>query len=193
MISPTCQIHNLENILNTYIPEIGYFVEVGAHDGYSYSNTWHLANKGWKGIYVEPIAEYAAKCRETHRENNVKVIEAACSNFDGNIMLYKGQDIFSANNEMVKGEKFIVDCLKLDSILEAEILKPDLIVIDVEFHEKEVLQGFTLKKWKPKMVIIEAHEHHENEKYRLNAQFINEYFKTYEKIYSDGINNIYVR
>lgn len=193
MISPTCQIHNLEGILKTYLPEIGYFVEVGAFDGYSYSNTWHLANNGWKGIYVEPIAEYADKCRETHRENNVRIIEAACSNLNGFIKLFKGQDIVSANNDMVKGYSFEVPCFTLDTILENEIINPDLLVIDVEFHEKEVLQGLTLKKWKPKMVIIEAHEHHENESYRLNADFINDYFRKYKKIYSDGINNIYVR
>lgn len=193
MISPTCQIHNLEGIINTYLPEIGYFVEVGAFDGYSYSNTWHLANKGWKGLYIEPIAEFAGKCRETHRENNVRVIEAACSNYNGIITLFKGQDIISANNNMVNGSTLEINCLTLDAILKEEILRPDLLVIDVEFHEKEVLEGLTLNKWKPKMVIIEAHEHHENEAYRLNVQFINDYFKSYKKIYSDGINNIYVR
>ena len=193
MISPTCQITGLEGLFREYLPEIGFFVEVGAHDGYSYSNTWHLANKGWRGLYVEPSPQFATLCREMHKENMVQVVEAACSSYNGEIELFIGQDIISANNEMVKGNSMKVPCFTLNTLLESVVIPPDLIVIDVEFHEKEVLQGFDLNIWKPKMAIIEAHEHHENEKYRLNAQFINEYFKEYRKIYSDGINNIYVR
>lgn len=194
MIHPTCQIPNLDDIYAKYFPVAGTFCEVGAHDGVTYSNTWGLANSGWTGIYIEPIEEYANKCRLEHKDNKVKVIDCACSNYDGEITLFKGQDIYSANSEMVKGQPVFVPCKTLDTILQKHLkAQLDLLVIDVEFHEKEVLEGFTVDAWQPKMVIIEAHESHENEAYRLNADYINEYFKWYKKIYSDGINNIYVR
>lgn len=196
MIHATCQIPALDEIyLKHFGDRKGSFVEIGAHDGVTFSNTWGLVNDEWIGLYVEPIKEYADKCRESYADNHrVSILECACSDYNGEIILYKGHDIYSANNEMVQGDAITVPCFTLDEIIRRNLgAKSDLIVIDVEFHEKEVLRGFTLDYWLPKMVIIEAHEAHENKAYRLNADFINQYFKSYEKIYSDEINNIYVR
>jgi len=59
-----CQIPRLDEI---YLKNFGYktdgtFVEIGAYDGHSISNTSFLADIGWKGIYVEPVKEYYEKC-----------------------------------------------------------------------------------------------------------------------------------
>ena len=32
----------------------GYFVDVGANDPKDISQTWHLEQKGWRGILIEP-------------------------------------------------------------------------------------------------------------------------------------------
>lgn len=185
------QIAGLDNIYKKhFFNRVGFFCEVGANDGRSFSNTYELANKGWKGLYIEPVEAYANNCREAHKDNNIAVFQCACSNHIGKLTLYEGDNIFSANESIVKGKPLTVPCYTLDSLLYEA---PDLLVIDVEFHEKEVLEGFSLERWSPKMVIIEAHENHENEKFRLNSDFINQYFKAYTKIYSDSINNVYVR
>ena len=44
----------------------GFFVEIGAFDGYNLSNTFHFEQLGWTGILVEPDPQKAALCR-THR------------------------------------------------------------------------------------------------------------------------------
>lgn len=36
----------------------GFFVEAGAYDGESFSNTSFLADIGWRGVYVEPVVEF---------------------------------------------------------------------------------------------------------------------------------------
>jgi hypothetical protein len=64
----------------------------------------------------------------------------------------------------------------------------------VEGSELDVLQGFTINEWGPRLVIIEAHEKFWNEMVSAKAHAINEYMDGagYKKIYSDHINNIYV-
>jgi hypothetical protein len=52
----------------------------------------------------------------------------------------------------IQVRKMRLDDLLEDSNIEHEI---DFISIDVEGHEYEVLQGFTLKRWKPKILVIE--------------------------------------
>ena len=70
-----CQIPNLDKIYYKYFGEIstGFFVEVGAFDGESVSNTSFLADSGWKGIYIEPILDYYIQCSNRHQKNNVIV------------------------------------------------------------------------------------------------------------------------
>lgn len=62
----------------------------------------------------------------------------------------------------------------------------DFITIDVEGHELEVLQGFDLKKYRPRIVIIEETS------YRSNvAQYMEE--KGYIKFKRTGVNQWYAR
>lgn len=54
----------------------GFFVEAGAHDGYSQSNTYSLERiRHWRGLLVEPVPELA---REARRERPAsRVVQAA--------------------------------------------------------------------------------------------------------------------
>lgn len=191
----SCQVHGLEYIYNGFFKDKkGVFVEIGGHDGISYSNTYDLACNGWEGWYIEPLENLANMCKENHKNNNVKVLNCAVSNYNGELELFTGNDYATTEAHTTENKnKITVPCYTLNHLINCyEIPKIDLLVIDVEFHEKEVLQGFDLMKWKPRMVIIEAHEYHEDHTRAVNAEFINEYFKEYTRIYSDSINNIYV-
>jgi FkbM family methyltransferase len=56
-------------------------------------------------------------------------------------------------------ETIDVTCKTLNSIL-TEHRAPigfDFISIDIEGHEMEMFKGFTLDKWKPKLVLLEDH------------------------------------
>lgn len=191
----SCQIQGLEHIYRGFFKENkGVFVEIGGHDGMSYSNTYDLAFNGWRGWYIEPIQSLCESCKQVHKNNNVKVLNCAISNKNGELELFTGSDYATAEvNSNENKNKITVPCYTLNHIIICyEIPKIDLLVIDVEMHEKEVLQGFDLMKWNPRMVIIEAHEYHEDRSRAVNAEFINQYFKGYTRIYSDSINNIYV-
>ena len=204
-IVPNCQVENLNQI---YLDYFGYqtkgtFVEVGAYDGYNFSNTWGLAKIGWRGIYIEPISEHARLCRENHKDNNVTVIQCAAGNYTGKIQMQVAGTVSTyaplyINSEVWKGlyhnkvEEVWID--KLDYILASEIIPDefDLLVIDTEGSELEVLQGFDLNYWKPRMVIIESHEKNPFEELTVLAPEIDKYFSSYKKIYAGEINTIYV-
>jgi FkbM family methyltransferase len=140
----------------------GFFVEVGANDPEQMSQTWHLEQSGWRGVLIEPQPALAQKLKERRRAT---VFACACSSPQnaGKMLPFQVSGIHSSldPNFFVAGmrkEKLIeVPVRTLDDILtEANAPVPiDLISIDVESHEIEVLNGLTLTRWQPRLILIE--------------------------------------
>lgn len=88
----SCQIphvHNLHDVLHFIFgyKTSGLFVEVGAYDGESFSNTSGLADLGWNGHYLEPIPKFAKACARRHVWNpNIKVHQVCAGEMDGEIV-----------------------------------------------------------------------------------------------------------
>lgn len=205
--SPTCQIPLLPEIFSQIFQEKtdGYFVEVGAFDGYTYSNTWGLSELGWSGLMIEAIPEYADKCRKMHEFHpGIKVVNEIAGSGQSVVMYKAGE--YSTYSELFRihapagwNPRFnlhgMVATRKLDDILADNCggKKIDLMVIDVEGSEKTVLESLTLCAWRPTLAIVEVHEKHHNKFLSADAHWINEYFtrEGYKIIYSDDCNNIY--
>ena len=183
----------------------GTFVEVGAYDGRTYSHTCGLADMGWRGVYVEPVPEIAAKCLKNHESNpKITVVEVAAGATFGRIPLYidRFSCCGSTTNPVVckNPEMLRVEVMPLDYILECAEISPafDLLSIDVEFGEVAVLSGFTVKRWLPKMIMIELCETLGGEKQEWAEParaMCKEMFEPlgYKIVHSDKLNNIYVR
>lgn len=142
----------------------GYYVEVGANDPRARSQTWHLEQQGWTGVLIEPQPDLAATLRA---ERKSQVFAVACSspaNAGQELPLHVAGPLSSLDRRgMAPGatpEKVIrVPVRTLDSILE-EAGSPagfDFLSIDVEGHELDVLQGFDLARWRPRLLMIEDH------------------------------------
>jgi FkbM family methyltransferase len=142
----------------------GYYVEVGANDPRERSQTWHLEQQGWTGVLVEPQPDLAARLRA---QRKAKVFAVACSspaNAGQELPLHVAGPLSSLDRHgMAPGadpEKIIcVPVRTLDSILEEAGSPPafDFLSIDVEGHEIEVLQGFDIARWRPRLIMIEDH------------------------------------
>ncbi|SRR6266545_2714598 len=140
----------------------GYFVEVGANDPKQWSQTFHLEERGWSGILVEPQPTLADKLRQ---QRSAKVYAVACSSpaNSGKSMTLNLAGIHSSLDPkffvfQVRSESAIeVPIRTLDEILiDAEAPAPlDFVSIDVESHEIEVLDGFDLGRWRPKLLLME--------------------------------------
>jgi FkbM family methyltransferase len=139
----------------------GYFVEIGANQPKNLSQTFDLEQKGWTGVLIEPQPDLAEELR---RQRSAKVYAEACSS-RGNagarltLHLAGGHSSFnkSLNLAEIKPHGAIeVPVRTLDQILtDAGIPHIDFISIDVEGHELEVLDGFDLARWRPRLILIE--------------------------------------
>ncbi|MEI4828204.1 FkbM family methyltransferase [Bacillus sp. FJAT-53711] len=154
--------------------EKGFFVEIGAHDGISISNSYFFEkHKNWDGICIEPIPEVFELLRKNRK---CICIEGAISNENGN------QDFLQIQGslEMLSGlvDKFdlrhkerinieLQDCggsckvvkvktYTLQSILDNHnVTHIDLLSIDTEGAELAVLQSIDFKKVKIECIVAE--------------------------------------
>lgn len=186
----------------------GLFVEVGAHDGTSWSHTYALVKLGWKGIHVEPVPWLAEQCRKAMAEfQGQTVVECACGDEVGTAELHYDDAqhgiVGGTLNPSVlpEGHRILkVPMRTLDDILDSEGVSPgfDLLSIDVEFGEMRVLAGFTLNMWHPKMVIIELCDGLEGP-FGTFAKPARDYCETlfpcsgYRKVHFNPINTVFVR
>lgn len=206
-LSPSCQIPGLNKIYEKYFPGLaqGIFVEVGGNDGFSWSNTWGLAEIGWRGLYFEPMMELALACKARHKANNVQVECVAIGEFNGFTKLYQGQGATTSPKVATENIYFygnspdnfaITEVKSLNTALQEQEIPAnfDLLVIDVDGAEVSVLHGIDFDFWTPRMVIIEANKHHPAEKWRFNAAEIDSILgQWYKEVYADAINSIYLR
>lgn len=142
----------------------GYFVEVGANEPRERSQTWHLEQAGWTGVLIEPQPELADQLRALR---SAKVFAVACSapeHAGRRLPLHVAGPLSSLDRAgMAPGavtERVIeVPIRTLNSVL-AEAGAPegfDFLSIDVEGHEIEVLRGFDIDRWRPRLILLEDH------------------------------------
>lgn len=142
----------------------GYFVEVGANDPYQHSQTWHLEQRGWDGVLIEPQPALAERLKA---ERRAQVFAAACSSPERagrTVSLYvAGAQSTLDRDSMSPGHRpdgvIDVPARTLDDILtEARSPAPlDFLSVDVEGHEIEVLRGFDIARWRPRLILLEDH------------------------------------
>lgn len=215
-LSNTCQIENLNKIYEELFgvnKTDGYFVEVGAYDGESFSNTSGLADSGWNGLYIEPIKEIADICAKRHSRNKVSVANVAIGSEEKTADIYFGHTLTTLKKEQVdiyeqidwakghhKGQTFKVKQMPLEKVLQKyEVPKSfDLLVVDVEGLELEVFNSFNLALWKPKVLIVEIEDQHPSfekfENFTNSCKELRAYIKShsYKEYYVDHINTIFV-
>lgn len=60
--------------------ENGVYIDIGAHDGLRFSNSYSFSRLGWKGICVEAHPDYCNICNTNRNNDNTKIYNVACSN-----------------------------------------------------------------------------------------------------------------
>lgn len=211
-VSASCQISNLATLYSQKLGERfhGFFVEVGAYDGESFSNTSCLADKGWSGLLIEPVPEFAAQAAARHASNpGVRVIQKAVGREAGEVRISIAGALSSCSPEMVAeyrgidwaqaslgGDTIAVPQVRLDDLLAEQAVAPrfDVLVIDTEGFESEVIAGFTIGRWMPKLIIIELADFHPDITCRRGEDdcILRQIIAAgYEIIYKDAINTVF--
>jgi len=159
----------------------GYYVDIGAHDGRSKSNTYHLEKSyDWQGILVEPVIHLSLLSRKLRNSNNNFFQAAVVSpNFGKELLKMTYCDTMTISNETSEidptwwtsgGSKFLKEsevtfpfwatALTLETILEKSNAprEIDVLSIDTEGSEFDILKDFDFKYHFFKYIIIEALE-----------------------------------
>lgn len=192
----------------------GYFVEVGAYDGVTLSNTFFLEQMGWHGLLVEPIEPLCRKAAAARPRS--RVIHAACGRRGSQgtakftvaqnvpVLSYLRADQDHVDRCIREGAELVeieVPLRSLDDIILAQRGDPsghgpwipnagwkiDVVSIDTEGCELDVLDGFCLDRFKPRVLVIEND--------RASGESIEPYLDNhgYRKFHRQTINDFYVR
>lgn len=174
-------IEQMDLKLLAYLPhKKGFYIEVGANNGYQYSNTYYFAKlRQWTGILIEPIPEIYEECVQERPESIVLNCALVSDNYPHATVTMKYANMMSLasgltpKNQQEEDDYIIqgmvwetkhhstyqieVPCRTLTSILdEYKIANIDLLSLDVEYAELAVLQGLNFNKYRPQFILIET-------------------------------------
>jgi FkbM family methyltransferase len=157
----------------------GTMIEVGGGTPSYLSMSKHFKMNGWRCVIIEPNPTLA----KMHKKAGNEIYEYACSDEDrddADFQIMHCSDDYEAENitdhsfSSIHFKKAYLDHIskdelskfqvinikvkirKLDTILkDINLQHIDLLSIDVEGWELEVLKGFSLQEYKPKVVVLE--------------------------------------
>lgn len=177
-------INKLDRKLENYVDfNNGYFVELGANDGVTQSNSLYFEKyRNWSGLLIEPAPQNFLKCRKNRSSKN-SIYCAACVSFDynedfvrinySNLMstpLGLDSDIKNPHEHAKIGDQFLRDnetmfefgavAKTLNSLLvDASAPKLiDFLSLDVEGAELEVLKGVDHQIYRFKYILVECRD-----------------------------------
>lgn len=182
----------------------GFYVDVGASWPKD-SITTVFYERGWTGLNLEPAPHLVEELRAVRpRDKNLQI---AVSNRSGTATLFTPPEahlgglstIDTENTARLTEHGFSTNPIEVPMATLAEILAAhvdrtiDFLKIDVEGHEKAVIEGGDWNRWRPRILVIESIEpmssiksiHGEWEPILLNAGYLFSFF--------DGLNRFYLR
>ena len=171
-------LDGLDRKLEPYIDfDNGVFVEAGANDGVTQSNTAYFAlHRGWRGLLVEPIPDLASRCRLARPESVVENCALVPVGADGHSvpMTFCGlMSVVDGGWSDPAAERTHVEIGKQIQSLETyhvdvpgrcisalldkhKIAHVDLLSLDVEGFERQALEGLDLSRHRPSFILVEA-------------------------------------
>lgn len=175
-VRPKASLGGIHECINRYLDfSNGFFVEAGANDGVSQSNTYYLARrKGWTGILIEPIPQLAQIARRWRPEAKVEEVCLVAPNRSGQPIMMLDFDLQSVplgdswSASQVSESSLPLDVKKASRIIgvQAETLSGvlarngnpqiDFLSLDVEGYELEVLRGLNLEEDSPSLILVET-------------------------------------
>jgi FkbM family methyltransferase len=145
----------------------GFYVDVGAHHPFRYSNTAYFYNRGWNGINIEPTPTLLKNFKRYRRRDinlNIGITnqedeltfymfnDPAFNSFDNATSLSRHE----RGNVIVKEQK--IRTYRLSCILDKYLPKGkkiDLLSIDVEGFDLDVLKSNNWEKYIPDFICVE--------------------------------------
>ena len=156
-----------EDFLINYFPnDKGFYLDIGCHDPFRYSNTLSLYRKGWNGINIDANPDNIIRFNK-YRKRDINIC-ALISNATKPLeyCFYNDHALNGVHDDkrkdflLNKGYRIlkteIINAISLNKVLEEnKCEKIDLISIDVEGHELEVLNSINLDFYFVELIMVE--------------------------------------
>lgn len=150
----------------------GIYVDIGAHDGITGSNTFFFEKQGWKGICFEPMPK-AFKMLSQNRtclksqkaianfkgEADFLAIEGYSEQLSGLMGNYSPDHVDRIHREVSEMNQTFqtikVECSLFDEEVPFWPRAIDILSLDTEGSESSILRSIDFKKWNIKFMIVE--------------------------------------
>lgn len=180
--------------------EKGFYIDVGAQDPIIDSVSKAFYERGWRGIHIEPVAEYAAALR--HDRPDECVIEALIGAAPGSQVFFQipNTGMSTANKDIAERHRqsgwevtaTMMPTTTLETVFsQSEGREVQWLKVDVEGMENAVFTGWGSHPARPWIVVVEATEPNcqtptwQEWEHLLLA-------RDYAFVYFDGLNRFYV-
>jgi FkbM family methyltransferase len=140
----------------------GFYVDVGASSPIEDSVTLHFYEHGWRGVNIEPDPnEYEELVNVRERDVNLNVAVGAGGGVVGFFPSeVRGQGTVVAELAAGRGDGSAVEVPQVPLARIFEEHAPadgvDLLKVDVEGSEANVLESMDWRRWRPRVVVVEA-------------------------------------
>lgn len=180
--------------------ENGFYIDIGANDPVIDSVSLAFYERGWRGVHIEPMPQYAGKLRDARPDERVEQI--AIGRQDGSIVFFEIEDTGLSTAEAEVAEQHrkkgfavtetTVDVRPLSAILNQYNDRPiHWMKIDVEGLEKEVIESWDDAVARPWILVIESTRPLTTEETYLEWE-ADILAKGYGFAYFDGLNRFYI-
>lgn len=147
----------------------GFYIDVGAHHPYRFSNTVHFYQNGWRGINIEPTPG-AIKLFQLFRRRDVNLdigIDASV----GNLPFYCfNEPALNSFNQKISDERALTTKYKITKVINVKTMPLsqvldqhlpagqtiDFLTIDAEGFDLEVLKSNNWNKYIPLFIMVET-------------------------------------
>jgi FkbM family methyltransferase len=159
----------LRRLLEGY--DTGFYVDVGAHHPFRFSNTGYFYRRGWRGMNIDPNPQ-AIQAFDRHRPGDINVCvgiadspgnltfysfnEPALNTFDSSLASERAQ---MRDYHMIEKRSVVVR--RLDDLLDEYLPSGqsiDFLSVDVEGMDLAVLRSGDWVRIRPRLLLVEGHE-----------------------------------
>jgi len=147
----------------------GFYIDVGAHHPFRFSNTYVFYKKGWRGINIDAMPG-SMKLFNKYRNRDLNV-ECGVSDKNGVMKYYEfNESAINGFDKNISTKREKYTCYRIRKIVKVKIetlnhilskhklllkQKIDFLTIDVEGFDFKVLKSIDLSKYSPKLILIE--------------------------------------
>lgn len=178
----------------------GFFIDVGANAPVADSVTYLFYEYGWRGINIEPVAQWFEMLAEIRPDDinlNVAIADAAET-----LTLYDVPDTGLATADPAiaarhrqEGRMVLehhVPAVTLDAVCSKYAPATiHFLKIDVEGAEASVIRSLDLERFRPQIILVEATLPNSTEVHYIEWETLIT-SKRYDFVYFDGLNRFYV-